>query len=85
MERRTIIFFESPHRVVNMLTDVYEILGDREVALAKEMTKIFEEVTRGLLHTILSSLKDREIKGEYTVIVQGLKKGDRAISVIDNR
>ncbi len=70
-ERRTMIFFESPHRLIKMLSDVYDIMGDREIALAKEMTKVYEKVRRGSISTILSSLKDTEIRGEYTIIVQG--------------
>ncbi len=83
-ERRTMIFFESPHRLVKMLTDMYEILGDRNIALAKEMTKVFEEVKRGSVSEILSLLKDERIRGEYTIIVEGRKERKRPISVIDN-
>jgi 16S rRNA (cytidine1402-2'-O)-methyltransferase len=71
-EPRTVIFFESPHRLLKMLTDVYEVMGDRDIVLAKEMTKVFEEVMRGSVSDTLSLLKDREIRGEYTVIVKGL-------------
>jgi 16S rRNA (cytidine1402-2'-O)-methyltransferase len=70
-EPRTMIFFESPHRLIKMLSDVFEILGDREIALAKEMTKVYEDVGRGRISRILSLLKDTEIRGEYTIIVQG--------------
>lgn len=70
-EPRTMIFFESPHRLIKMLSDVFEILGDREIALAKEMTKVYEDVGRGPISRILSLLKDTEIRGEYTIIVQG--------------
>jgi 16S rRNA (cytidine1402-2'-O)-methyltransferase len=76
-EQRTIVFFESPHRLVKMLTDVYEVLGDRIIALAKEMTKVFEDVKRGSVSKVLSSLKDEEIRGEYTVIVEGSREGGR--------
>jgi len=83
-EPRTMIFFESPHRLVKMLTDMYEILGDRNIALAKEMTKVFEGVKRGSVSEILSLLKDERIRGEYTLIVEGRKERKRPISVIDN-
>jgi 16S rRNA (cytidine1402-2'-O)-methyltransferase len=73
-EWRTIIFFESPHRLVKMLTDIHDILGDRDIVLAKEMTKVFEDVKRGSVKKILSLMKDEKIRGEYTVIVEGLKK-----------
>jgi 16S rRNA (cytidine1402-2'-O)-methyltransferase len=84
-ECRTMIFFESPHRLIKMMSDVYDILGDRKIALAKEMTKVFEEVRRGLISAILSSLEDKDIRGEYTIIVQGAEERGRSISVVDNQ
>ncbi|NVM24340.1 MAG: 16S rRNA (cytidine(1402)-2'-O)-methyltransferase [Desulfobacterales bacterium] len=83
-EWRTMIFFESPHRLVKMLTDMYEILGDRNIALAREMTKVFEEIKRGSVGEILSLLKDERIRGEHTIIVEGRKEREGPISVIDN-
>ncbi len=68
------VFFESPHRLIKMLTDIYEILGDRNIALAKEMTKVFEDVKREAVSKILSFLKDEKIRGEYTIIVDGLRE-----------
>jgi 16S rRNA (cytidine1402-2'-O)-methyltransferase len=76
-ERRTLVFFESPHRLVEMLRDVHEILGDREIALAKEMTKVFEDVKRGSVSKVLSCVEDGEIRGEYTVIVEGLREREK--------
>ncbi len=73
-EPRTMIFFEAPHRLVKMLTDLSEVLGNRDIVLAKEMTKIFEQVMRGPAREVLFSLKDATIKGEYTVIVKGLEQ-----------
>lgn len=72
-EPRTMIFFEAPHRLMKMLTDVSEILGNRDIVLAKEMTKLFEQVERGPAREVLSSLNDKTIRGEYTVIVKGLE------------
>ena len=82
-ELRTIIFFESPHRLLKMLTDVYEILGNRSVVLAREMTKVFEEVQRGSLRDVLNLITEERIRGEYTIIVEG-KTGDKPSSLIDN-
>ena len=84
-EYRTMIFFESPHRLIKMISDMYDILGDRNIALAKEMTKVFEEVRRGLISAILSSLEDQDVRGEYTIIVQGAEERGRSISVVDNQ
>ena len=81
-EVRTMIFFESPHRLIKMLTDVYDILGNRDMVLAKEMTKIFEEVKKGSVSTILSFLEDEKVRGEYTIIVEGAK--EKSASIIDN-
>jgi len=81
-EVRTMIFFESPHRLIKMLTDMYEILGNRDIALAKEMTKIFEEMKKGSVSKILSSFEDERVRGEYTIIVEGAK--EKSVSIIDN-
>lgn len=78
-EWRTMVFFESPHRLIKMLTDIYEILGDRNIALAKEMTKVFEDVKREAVSKVLSFLKDEKIRGEYTIIVDGLREKGRDI------
>jgi len=82
-EPRTMIFFEAPHRLVKMLADLSDVLGNREIVLAKEMTKMFEQVVRGPAREVLSSLGNTTIKGEYTLIVSGREDAD-SISVIDN-
>ena len=70
-EERTIIFYEAPHRLKRALKDMLEILGDRRVVLARELTKMYEEIIRGKLSQILSKIGSKEIKGEITLIVQG--------------
>jgi 16S rRNA (cytidine1402-2'-O)-methyltransferase len=82
-EYRTMIFFESPYRLISMLTDIYEIMGNRYIALAKEMTKMFEEITRKPIEEVLHSLKDIKIKGEYTIILEGFREASRNAHVID--
>jgi len=66
----TLIFYESPHRLRGFLQDALVVLGDRQAALAKELTKIFESVKRGRLSELLAQL-DREPKGEYVVVIAG--------------
>jgi 16S rRNA (cytidine1402-2'-O)-methyltransferase len=83
-ELRTIILFESPHRLVRMLADLAEVLGNRDIAVAKEMTKMFEQVVRGPAREVVASLESTTTKGEYTVIVSGRRQEERAISGIDN-
>ena len=70
-ERRTLVFFEAPHRMVAMLTDLYDILGDRPMVMVREMTKVFEEVIRDRVANVLRILKSREIRGEFTLVVSG--------------
>jgi len=65
-----------------MLTDMHEILGNRDIVVAKEMTKVFEDVKKGSVSKILSSFEDEKIRVEYTIIAEGAK--ERGASVIDN-
>lgn len=73
----TLIFFESPFRIVKTLQDLLEILGDREAAVARELTKKFEEVLRGNLSEIIREMTCKERKGEMVVLVAG--KGRKKI------
>jgi 16S rRNA (cytidine1402-2'-O)-methyltransferase len=68
---RTLIFYEAPHRLVEMLKDVHEILGDRELVIAREVTKLHEEFMRGSISSTLEYLKRRTVKGELTVLIGG--------------
>ncbi len=67
----TLIFYESPHRLKAFLEDAIKVFGDRKAALASELTKIFESVKRGPLSTLVSSLDDDKLRGEYTVVIAG--------------
>ncbi|MGB9695375.1 MAG: 16S rRNA (cytidine(1402)-2'-O)-methyltransferase [Caldisericaceae bacterium] len=68
-----IIFFESPYRVKSILEDILTELGDRPVAIARELTKIYEEVIRGKTSTVLAELANRTLKGEVIVVVGALE------------
>jgi 16S rRNA (cytidine1402-2'-O)-methyltransferase len=68
---RTIVFFESPRRVHTLLREIVAILGDRRVAVCRELTKLHEEVVRGRAGQVLESIVDRELKGEVAVVVEG--------------
>ena len=69
-----VVFFESPRRLVDTIRDISEIAEGREVVLAKEMTKMYEEIQRGRADEILSRIPE-EVKGEYTIIVGGRNSG----------
>lgn len=70
-EPRTLVLYEAPHRIKGLLRDLRDVLGDRNGALAREMTKIHEETMRGRLQELLDMLDDERIRGEFTVIVEG--------------
>jgi len=65
----TLILFEAPHRVRETLHDLLDLLGDRQVVVAREVTKVHEEFLRGRLSQLLTQLKEREVKGELTLLV----------------
>jgi 16S rRNA (cytidine1402-2'-O)-methyltransferase len=67
-EKRTVIFYESPHRILKVLQEMDEVLGDIPVVAARELTKVFEEFIRGVPKDILLSFKNRVPKGEFTVL-----------------
>jgi 16S rRNA (cytidine1402-2'-O)-methyltransferase len=69
--RETIIFYESPHRIIETLKDISDILGDREIVLARELTKMYEEVLRGRVSEIRNQIAGRMMKGEITLVISG--------------
>jgi len=70
-ETRTMVFYESPHRLRASLSDLFGTLGDRRCALARELTKLHEEVQRGTLSQLVACYGEREPRGEYAVVVEG--------------
>jgi len=71
-DRRTLVFYESPKRILGTLELMFEVFGDRRAALARELTKMHEEVVRGSFSQILDELRARtEIKGEIVLMVDG--------------
>jgi 16S rRNA (cytidine1402-2'-O)-methyltransferase len=73
-ETRTLIFYESPHRIIKTLTDIQAYFGDRNVVVARELTKKFEEIVRGPVRSVLAELSRNQTRGEYVIIVEGAKK-----------
>ena len=69
-EKRTLIFYEAPHRLKQALDDIYELLGNREAVLAREVSKIHEEFLRGAISELVRTLGG-EIRGEVTLIISG--------------
>jgi 16S rRNA (cytidine1402-2'-O)-methyltransferase len=73
-ERRTLVFYESPHRIAGSLKDMLDVLGDRKASLSRELTKHFEETLRGGLQDLLSHAEERNLKGEMVVVVSGAEE-----------
>ena len=71
-ETRTMVFYESPHRIVKMLEQILEFWGDkRNISISREISKIYEETLRGTAPELLEILKNKTIKGEIVVVVEG--------------
>ena len=70
-ESRTIILYEAPHRLSKTLSELYEALGDREIALCRELTKKFETVMKTTLKEAIDYYKENEPRGEYVLVLEG--------------
>ncbi len=68
-EQRVLIFYESPNRLLATLADLREVLGERELVVARELTKIYEEFIRGECSSVIDTLSQRTIKGEVVILV----------------
>lgn len=70
-ETRTIIFYESPHRILKTLTQIQEFIGERNVAVVREISKVYQEVVRGSIPTVIDFFKKKQPKGEFVLLVAG--------------
>ncbi len=77
----TVIFYEAPHRIEAMLKDVVEVLGDRNICLARELTKVHEEYIRGTVSEVIS-IADT-LKGEMVVVVEGNTEPEKNYTLDD--
>ncbi len=75
IEERTLIFYEAPHRIAEMLADALAILGDRPACIARELTKVHEEFRRGKLFELIQSLEQHPAKGEITLLIGPPEQG----------
>ena len=72
-EDRTMILYESPHRLKDTLKDMLKILGNREISVNRELTKKYQEVIREDIETVINIFNEKEVKGEFVLIVDGFK------------
>jgi 16S rRNA (cytidine1402-2'-O)-methyltransferase len=75
----TLIFLESPHRIVDSLEDILATLGDRQICVAREMTKMYEEYWRGPLSGAIEHFKSKDPRGEFTLVIAGKKEEERSL------
>lgn len=69
----TLIFYESPHRIIDMLITLKKVFGDRQISVNREISKLYEEIYRGSVSTVIEEL-GTEIKGEFVIVVEGNKE-----------
>lgn len=73
-EERTIVIFESPHRIEKTLRDIETFIGVREVVIVREITKIYEEILRGTTTELIEKLSKNPVKGEIVLLIKGSEK-----------
>ncbi len=81
-ERRTIVALEAPHRLLSSLTDVEEILGDRGIAICRELTKVHEEVFRGTVSQAIAHFS--QPRGEFTFVIEGYRQEEKKAGITDS-
>lgn len=79
-EKRTIIFYEAPHKLCDTLRAMYQVLGDRRITLARELTKIYEEVVRTTLSQAIELYEQKAPKGEFVLVVEGMCEEEQTLS-----
>ena len=82
-ERRTMIFYEAPHKLSGTLKDLYQTFGDRKLTIARELTKLHEEVIRTTTANAAESYADGSLKGEIVLILEGKKEEETSAFTLD--
>ena len=82
-EKRTLVFYEAPHKLLATLKDFYKALGDRRIALVREITKIHEEVLRLNLSQAIEKYETESPKGEFVIVIEGAKQEKEEITLDD--
>jgi len=73
-EKRTLILYESPHRILRTVKDLYKYFGERKLVIGRELTKLYEEIIRTTTSDAIQLLEERKLKGELVLVVQGAPK-----------
>lgn len=83
-ETRTMIFYAAPHKLKATLSDMYNIFGDRDIAIVRELTKIHEQVIRTSFKLAIENMNEEKIRGEIVLIVDGKIKEEKEIYTLDD-
>ena len=81
-ESRTMILYEAPHRLTKTLAELYEVLGNREIALCRELTKKFETVFKTTLEEAIAYYEENEPRGEYVLVIEGKSREEKKQEMI---
>lgn len=77
LEKRTLVMYEAPHRILETITDMVETFGDRKIVLVKELTKMYEDIYRGSVPEVHQMLQASKIAGEYVIVAEGKTQESR--------
>lgn len=84
-ETKTLVLYESPKRLMATLSDMESVLGDRRIVVVRELTKVFEEILRGTVSSVIHALREKTVKGEITIIIAAKKQIPTSYSDSDIR
>ena len=82
-EKRTLVFYEAPHKLVATLKDLSATLGDRRIAIVREITKIHEEVIRTTLFSAVEKYESEAPRGEFVIVIEGKKEEKEVVTLED--
>jgi len=74
-DERTIVIYEAPHRLLDCLRSIFKVMGDRDVAVVRELTKLFQEVFRGKISEAIEKFERERPRGEFTLVISGAEDG----------
>lgn len=83
-DRRTLIFYEAPHKLVYTLQDMLQVLGDRRIALCRELTKLHEEIIRTTFSSALALYREKSPRGEYVLIIEGAPEPEKTSLTLED-
>lgn len=83
-EKRTMVFYEAPHKLSATLNDMYSCFGDRQIAIVREITKIHEEVIRTTLKEASQKYSEESLKGEIVLVIEGYKEQEKDLPTLED-